>query len=53
MWVFDWLTTYFSRFPGRTFQKILNFFQIRHHKAHGRLVMEVCGVPLRLALREL
>jgi hypothetical protein len=35
MWGFDWLTTSFSSFLGRTFQKKLNFFLIRQYEAHG------------------
>jgi len=49
MWVFDWLTTSFSSFLGRTFQKKLNFCRIRQYEgehAHcsGRLTYSLLPI---------
>jgi hypothetical protein len=53
MWVLGWLTTYFSRFFGPTFQKNLTFLELpRDHPVEKDLVESArepksrCAVPL-------
>jgi hypothetical protein len=44
---------FFLKLPGADISKKIKISRIRQQEAHGRLVTDVCGVPLRLALRKL
>ena len=38
---------FFLKLSGADISKKLKLFRIRQHEAHGRPVLDVCGVPLR------